>query len=234
MELTVEEFAGMHEFDGKVVNEAWATKGCIKENKARALITAKKKDNSETSYILSDEDKKELQQHCSARDEAMTERDKFDRQTEGYNKQIPKVNEQSAKIGEKAADMAVKAKYPDYERIHPDSLDDSTSVSGNFDMVYKNADGDVIIVEAKGGKSPLGKKQIGDVDYQQGTMEYAEAITENMGEKSAGTTDKKAAKAIKNVAKKNRKVQYLHIETPIVKTDAGSTVSEVKISEFDI
>nr|WP_319641027.1 RHS repeat-associated core domain-containing protein [Pseudoalteromonas sp. A3] len=51
MELTIEEFAGMHEFDGKAVNEEWATKGRIKENTARTLVTAKKKDNSENIYI---------------------------------------------------------------------------------------------------------------------------------------------------------------------------------------
>ncbi|WP_217877238.1 RHS repeat-associated core domain-containing protein [Pseudoalteromonas shioyasakiensis] len=236
MELTIEEFAGMHEFDGKAVNEEWATKGRIKENTARTLVTAKKKENSDKTYILKPEEKEELQQHCDARDEAIKERYKFARQTDGYNKQIPKVNEQSAKIGEKAADMAVKANYPGYERIHPDSLDDSTSVSGNFDMVYQNAEGDVIIVEAKGGKSPLGKKQIGDQDYQQGTAKYAQAITENMDKNSTanGNTDRTAASAIIEAEEDGNDIKYLHIETPITKTNDNSTVSEVKISEFDI
>ncbi|WP_226916183.1 RHS repeat-associated core domain-containing protein [Pseudoalteromonas undina] len=236
MELTIEEFAGMHEFDGKAVNEEWATKGRIKENTARSLVTAKKKDNLDKKYILKPEENEELQVHCAARDKAMKNRDKFARQTDGYNNQIPKVNEQSAKIGEKAADMAVKANYPDYKRIHPDSLDDSTSVSGNFDMVYQNSEGDVIIVEAKGGKSPLGKKQIGDKDYQQGTPEYAEAITDNMRKNSKvnGKTDREAASAIMEAMDDGNDVKYLHIETPITNTSTGSTVSEVNISEFDI
>ncbi|WP_348983609.1 RHS repeat-associated core domain-containing protein [Pseudoalteromonas sp. 2CM37A] len=236
MELTIEEFAGMHEFDGKAVNEEWATKGRIKENTARTLVTAKKKDNSENIYILKPEEKEELQVHCVARDKAMKNRDEFARQTDGYNNQIPKVNEQSAKIGEKAADMAVKANYPDYKRIHPDSLDHSTSVSGNFDMVYQNSDGDVIIVEAKGGKSPLGKKQIGDQDYQQGTKKYAQAITENMKKngKVNGKTDREAASAIMEAMDDGNEVKYLHIETPIINTSTGSTISEVNISEFDI
>ena len=234
MELTIEEFAGMHEFDGKAVNEAWASKGRIKENKARILVTAKKKENSETTYILKSEEKQALQQHCEARDEAMKERDKNARQTDGYNQQIPKVNEQSAKIGEKAADMAVTATYPGYKRIHPDNLDESTSKSGNFDMVYQNAQGDVIIVEAKGGKSPLGKKQIGDQDYQQGTAKYAEAITEIMDESSLNTSDKDAANALKQASIMGNKIQYLHVETPIIKTKDGSAVAQVKISEFDI
>ena len=180
------------------------------------------------------EEKEELQVHCVARDKAMKNRDKFARQTDGYNKQTPKVNVQSAKIGEKAVDMAVKDNYLGYERIHPDSLDDSTSVSGNFDMVYQNAEGDVIIVEAKGSKSPLGKKQIGDKYYQQGTPEYAEAITESMGRKDPDTTDKQAAVALTKASVMGKKVQYLHIETPITKTASGSVVGEVNISEFDI
>ncbi|GEK77651.1 hypothetical protein PAT01_29550 [Pseudoalteromonas atlantica] len=187
-------------------------------------------------YILKPEEKEELQVHCVARDKAMKNRDEFARQTDGYNNQTPKVNEQSAKIGEKAADMAVKANYPDYKRIHPDSLDHSTSVSSNFDMVYQNSDGDVIIVEAKGGKSPLGKKQIGDKDYQQGTPEYAEAITENMKKngKVNGKTDREAASAIMEAMDDGNEVKYLHIETPIINTSTGSTISEVNISEFDI
>ena len=103
-------------------------------------------------------------------------------------------------------------------------------------MVYQNSEGDVIIVEAKGGKSPLGKKQIGDKDYQQGTPEYAEAITENMKKNSKvnGKTDREAASAIMEAMDDGNDVKYLHIETPITNTSTGSTVSEVNISEFDI
>ncbi|TMP43303.1 MULTISPECIES: hypothetical protein [unclassified Pseudoalteromonas] len=101
-------------------------------------------------------------------------------------------------------------------------------------VTSNNAAGDVIIVEAKGGKSPLGKKQIGDKDYQQGTREYAETITENMDKKGTAT-DIKATKAInKATSRKKNEIKYLHIETPIYKTEQGSIVKEVKISEFDI
>ena len=49
-------------------------------------------------------------------------------------------------------------------------------------MVYQNANDDVIIVEAKGGSSPLGKMKIGDEYYQQGTTKYAQSITEQMAD----------------------------------------------------
>ncbi|MEZ9138667.1 MULTISPECIES: RHS repeat-associated core domain-containing protein [unclassified Shewanella] len=233
--LTVEEFAGGHLVDGKLVNEDWAKKGSFVQEKDIPLNKAKKKDETQT-YKLTDKQQKELEECCQQRDAEMTKRDEFDRGTPEYNKQIPPINHQSAKIGEKAADMAVKDKYPGFERIHPDDLDNSSSVSGNFDMVYQNANGDVIIVEAKGGKSPLGKKKIDDEYHQQGTTKYAQAITASMeGNKNANAvTDRKAAVAIKEAAEDGSKVQYLHIETPITKTAAGSTVNDVSISEFDI
>lgn len=170
-----------------------------------------------------------LKSNVDTRDAEMLERDKHKaktspEETKRYNDQMPKINNESAKIGEKAADVAIKIQYPGYTRIHPTSLDSFTSVKGNFDMVYKNADGDVIIVEVKGGSSPLD------------TTEYAEAITESMETNTnpKASTDRKAAKAITKAAKKNKNIKYLHVKTPIKKTGAGSEVGEVEISEFDI
>ena len=100
-------------------------------------------------------------------------------------------------------------------------------------MVYQNADGDVIIVEAKGGSSPLGKMKIGDEYYQQGTTEYAEAITEQMAG-SDKESDYLAAEAINNAVFEGKKVQYLHVKTPITRTSGKSVVEAVEISEFDI
>lgn len=173
------------------------------------------------------------------RDVEMLERDKHKaktspEETKRYNDQIPKINNESAKIGEKAADAAIKIQYPGYTRIHPTSLDSSTTVKGNFDMVYKNANDDVIIVEAKGGSSPLGKMKIGKEYYQQGTSKYAEAITKNMAKASPNTKDKKAANAIEVAIESDNNIKYLHIKTPITKTDGSSIVGEVEISEFDI
>jgi len=262
IELTIEEFAGMHEFDGKVVNEDWATKGRIKENKGKRVVKANKLINTQTgkvnqdTYVLTDKDKNEniftedkenkvndenkkvsINEHCSARHDEMKERDSHPYKSQPYNNQIPKINTESANIGEKAADIAMKDKYPDFKRIHPTDLNTSESVKGTFDMVYQDEKGNIIIVEAKGGSGTLGTMDIRGVDYEQGTTEYAEATIKNMesNEKLGAATDRKAAKAInKAVNRKKNTVQYLHVQTPITKTDTGSTVSEVKISEFDI
>ncbi|WP_351011865.1 RHS repeat-associated core domain-containing protein [Shewanella sp. S1-58-MNA-CIBAN-0166] len=234
--MTIEQFVGGHIIDGKLVNEEWSSKtGTLTENELKLNKATKKAGSKRTVSSLP----VHLKEHVDTRDEEMVERDKHKakaspEETQRYNDQIPLINNESAKIGEKAADAAIEILYPGYARIHPTSLDSSTSVSGNFDMVYKNADGDVIIVEAKGGSSPLGKKKIGDEYYQQGTTKYAQTITKSMRLKDPDTTDWQAADALKEASLTGKKVQYLHIETPITKTASGSIVGEVNISEFDI
>jgi hypothetical protein len=55
-----------------------------------------------------------------------------------------------------------------------------------------------------------------------------------MAKASPNTTDKKAANAIEVAIESDNNIKYLHIKTPITKTDGGSIVGEVEISEFDI
>ncbi|AVF65607.1 hypothetical protein HLBS07_15900 [Vibrio alginolyticus] len=63
--------------------------------------------------------------------------------------------------------------------------------------------GEIIIFEAKGGSSPLRSRKIGNMAYQQGTTEYATAITVLMAQKDKDTTEWKAARSIKSIEKKN-------------------------------
>lgn len=126
--------------------------------------------------------------------------------------------------------MHVQNTYPGAKRLHPKDLDNSGSVSGNFDMVYQLPDGGVVIVEAKGGSSALGKKKIGDTYHQQGTTKYAAAINQNMSE-SDDEDQIDAASAIQKSAKKGKPVHYLHISTPI---DNDTGLSTVTVKEFDI
>ena len=84
-------------------------------------------------------------------------------------------------------------------------------------MVYQNAKGDVIIVEAKGGSSLLGKMKIGNEYYQQGTTEYAKAITESMETNTnpKASTDRQAAQAIRQASL--RKKNKIKLNTYILK-----------------
>ena len=70
-------------------------------------------------------------------------------------------------------------------------------------MVYEVEEpppGEIIIVEAKGGSSPLGSRKIGNEAYQQGTSKYAEEITKLMSENEDETTEKIAAKKIRDAS----------------------------------
>ncbi|WP_025502329.1 hypothetical protein [Vibrio parahaemolyticus] len=60
-------------------------------------------------------------------------------------------------------------------------------------LVEEPDPGEIIIVEAKGGSSPLGSRKIGNEAYQQGTSKYAAEIVKLMSENKEGTTEKLAA-----------------------------------------
>ncbi len=61
----------------------------------------------------------------------------------------------------------------------------STAKQGQFDKVYKNADGSFSVVECKGGASELGSR----AGHQQCTKPYIESIIENLNANIAKLTD---------------------------------------------
>ncbi|MBS9839485.1 type IV secretion protein Rhs, partial [Vibrio alginolyticus] len=155
---------------------------------------------------------------------------------EGYNAQIGNINQQSAKIGELAADDFVRSKRPNAKPLHPKDIGTSISKPGDFDMVYEVEEpppGEIIIVEAKAGSSPLGSRKIGNLAYQQGTTEYTAEITNLMSEKKEGTTEKITARKIQHAASFGIPIRYIHTQANIPE---GGNVSDVKVevSEFKI
>ncbi|EGQ9181214.1 hypothetical protein F9H62_24550 [Vibrio alginolyticus] len=160
------------------------------------LNKAEYKENSElnmSDYELTEKNKAKIDECLKERQEAMDARTG----EEGYNAQIGNINQQSAKIGELAADDFVRSKRPNAKLLHPKDIGTSISNPGDFDMVYEVEEpppGEIIIVEAKGGSSPLGSRKIGNMAYQQGTTEYTAEITNLMSEKKEGTTEKNNSK----------------------------------------
>ena len=129
---------------------------------------------------------------------------------EGYNAQIAKINQQSAKIGELAADDFVRSKRPNAKLLHPKDIGTSISKPGDFDMVYEVEEpppGEIIIVEAKGGSSPLGSRKIGNEACQQGTSKYAAAIVGKMSRNGRNTTEWETAKSIRNASRSGRPIR---------------------------
>ncbi|MCS0322837.1 hypothetical protein ND930_10875 [Vibrio diabolicus] len=103
-----------------------------------------------------------------------------------------------------AADDFVRSKRPNAKLLHPKDIGTSISKPGDFDMVYEVEEpppGEIIIVEAKGGSSPLGSRKIGNMAYQQGTTEYTAEITNLMSEKRKGR--------LKNNSKTNPRCSFI-------------------------
>ncbi len=226
----IEEFVNAHVFDSEKVG---GEEGCTIFTEDLVLNKAEYKENSElntSGYELTERNKAKI-------DECLKERQKaVDARTgeEGYNAQIGNINQQSAKIGELAADDFVRSKRPNAKLLHPKDIGTSISKPGDFDMVYlveKPDPGEIIIVEAKGGSSPLGSRKIGNMAYQQGTTEYAAAIIGEMSKNERGTTEWESATEIKLALKRGRPIRYIHTQTAIY--DAGQ-VSKVKGKEFKI
>ncbi|HHF0560551.1 TPA: type IV secretion protein Rhs, partial [Vibrio antiquarius] len=228
----IEEFVNAHVFDSEKVGEE---EGCTIFTEDLVLNKAKYKENSElntSGYELTERNKAKIDECLKERQEAMEART----DEEGYNAQIAKINQQSAKIGELAADDFVRSKRPNAKLLHPKDIGTSISKPGDFDMVYEVEEpppGEIIIVEAKGGSSPLGSRKIGNMAYQQGTTEYTAEITNLMSEKKEGTTEKLAADEIQYAALSGRTIRYIHTQANIPESGKASDV-KLEVAEFKI
>ncbi len=143
------------------------------------------------------------------------------------------MNEQSRQIGESAGLSYIKSRYPDADLIYP--APGAASRSGDFDQVWrvKDESGKVkyVVVEAKGGSSPLGRRQVsgGANPYaQQGSREYFESIlntmASNKASKSVGTT--------LNSAYQLGYVEYIVVRAPIIGRGESTAVVDIQVSEF--
>ncbi len=97
-------------------------------------------------------------------------------------------NDQSRIIGEHAGTTFVGSQYPEAELLYGGP--ESSSRSGDFDQVWKvkAEDGSpmYIVVEAKGGTSPLGDRVVNGERAQQGSSEYFKSILEAVWKGSCG------------------------------------------------
>ncbi|MES2734174.1 MAG: hypothetical protein V4714_20675, partial [Bacteroidota bacterium] len=109
------------------------------------------------------------------------------------------------------------------------------SKQGQFDQVYAKGDGaatEVIVVECKGGVSPLGCRK----NNQQGTKEYFEDILLNMQnlirDRNPGNgSDIRSTIRIINTARSLNKLSYYELRQPF---DNDGKLQNTKISKFQI
>lgn len=179
----------------------------------------------------------------AARDTAVTERDAAT-DISVKNAKGQEVVAQSAEIGELGAMGYVAQQYPGARLEYGGP--GSGSRPGDFDQVYRQAlpDGSVrlIVVEAKGGGSPLGTRLVNGQVETQGTPEYFAAIAGNMRRNMTGqaaTTGRDLSNVYrygKTPDGKPAEIVYLTVRTPIGHDPAtgAATAPTVTAKEFDL
>ncbi len=157
------------------------------------------------------------------------------------------MNEASRQLGEESAAIWVRQRYPGTGQHAPTMVyGGNVSRSGDFDQVWKCSvlEGGKrkvvwVVVEAKGGSSPLGNRKTSTgTRAQQGTSEYYEDILREMF-KRGGESAQGGRRATRAAAKNGEQVRYVHVETPIsytATTGGGekSSLSDVSIRDFDL
>lgn len=111
------------------------------------------------------------------RNDARTRRDEAEEGSSEYNQASQDIRNASESIGMEAAEAGFMQQHPGAQRLNFDLLGTS---SGVFDLVF-NVNGQIYIVEAKGGTSPtLGTRATPTGRVQQGTSPYQSSIIDSM------------------------------------------------------
>ncbi|WP_343605914.1 DUF4157 domain-containing protein [Fluviicola sp.] len=131
-----------------------------------------------------------------------------------FKKGQKQMRDASELIGEKGAIGAIRKHFPDAEVLY------TGKGSGTFDLVLKNGD-EFIILEAKGGASKLGFKNVKGILEQQGTKQYRDALIKTMRSSKDPATKKIAQELLKTSPKK---IKYFHSNTPIKKGKISDTI----------
>ena len=156
-----------------------------------------------------------------------------DKTSEAYKTNQYKVNQASQKLGEAAAEAYVLNRDPAAQKLYPQPGDQTAA--GVFDQVWQLSDGKVIVIEAKGGSSPTGSREISsDVDSknfgkiaEQGSTEYLYEIIASM--KSKGGNAKEVAVKIEDA------IFLEKFEYDIVRQKIdGNTLAPIEYQKFII
>jgi hypothetical protein len=153
------------------------------------------------------------------------------KESEAVAKKLKKIyaqiNEQSRQLGENAAEAVMKGQGG--KKIYP--IGKSYSTSGDFDQVWKAGD-EFHIAEAKGGSSGLGTRSVGEgVRAEQGTVEYAASIAQNMMKNGATPEIRRLGGQLLN-AIAHGKFKYVLVRAPIGEELGTAVLRDVQVSEF--
>jgi hypothetical protein len=169
-------------------------------------------------------------QAASARYSAAT--DSATRNAAGQNVVV-----QSHLIGELGARGYMQAEFPNARMIYAGTR------QFEFDQVYRqvmpNGSLRFIVVEAKGGNSPLGTRLVNTTVETQGTPEYFEATAESMRVRGGdagrvGSDLLRAFRVGKTSDGRPAEVAYLVVRTPISSQGATANVGTVTAKQFEL
>ncbi|MGO1073884.1 DUF4781 domain-containing protein [Inquilinus sp. CA228] len=190
---------------------------------------------------LTPEQQTQFNSALTDRDTAVLERDAAT-DTSVKNAKGQEVVNQSAEIGELGAMGYVAQQYRGAALEYGGP--GSGSRPGDFDQVYRQTlpDGKIrfIVVEAKGGGSPLGTRLVNGRVETQGTPEYFVAIARNMDDNMTGqaaTTGNDLLSAYRHGETpegKPAEVVYLTVRTPISHGSSGATAPVATAKQFDL
>jgi hypothetical protein len=146
------------------------------------------------------------------------------------------VNQQSMLIGQLMARDWVRARYPE-AGVPVHGGVGAASRSGDFDAVYVVPRGEgqrplILIIEAKGGSSTLGTRQVGGQTVQQGTGAYMREIARLMAADPSVTPQTRSA--MRDVTLGNADVRYVLIEAPIGTSEGHPVLRPGRVSEFNV
>ncbi len=137
----------------------------------------------------------------------------------------------SEALGDQATDAVVKSKFPGAKRLDTDIP--GAGKQGQFDGVYEH-NGKIYIIEAKGGGSSRGSRNIGGGKRaEQGTYEYVDSIIDNM-EKAAiknGNPDLWMMADRLKRARKSDRIELFQVSQKV--DELGNLKPEVIINKFD-
>jgi len=189
---------------------------------------------------------RDIQQQLEARDVARAKRQKQlgKGDESGAAKTQAEINEASRQIGEAYAKVIMqRPENAGFTQVYPPS--GAASRAGDFDQVWvkhhptrKGRDGkpkvvEVIVIEAKGGTSPLGARKVNGKIAQQGSSEYFDGILGVMAKGDAAMQS--TAAQIASVPRS--KVKYKYVRAKMADADPAyfdSTVVAVEEGDFKL
>jgi hypothetical protein len=214
-----------------------AATGAFEDAAEQGFIAARRGTETSAEFAkLPESQQKAIKAAFKQRRELMSRRDALELLQEGGTIQPKeleelktlyyKINEQSRQLGEHAAEGVMSGKG---HKLYP--LGKTHSTSGDFDQVWKVGD-EFHIVEAKGGSGPLGSRQVSEgVRAQQGTIEYAKSIIDNMIKNGATPEIRKLGREME-AALASGKVKYVLVRASVATEGGAAVLRDIKVSEF--